>query len=45
MTGFGMQLQPKCADDFQDCIEARATVAGEGFAEAFARQPGIARDL
>ncbi len=45
VTGFGMQLQPKCPNDFKDCVEARATLAGKRLVKAFAGQPGIARDL
>ena len=45
MTYFGMQLQPKCADYFQDGIEAKAALTAERFVKAFARQPGVARDL
>ena len=44
-TSFCMQLQPKCADDFKDGVEIRATITGERFVETFARQPGIACDL
>jgi len=45
MTSFGMQLQPKCTDDFKDGVEVRATITGERFVKTFARQSGIARDL
>ena len=45
VTSFGMQLQPKCADDFKDGVEAGATITGERFVKTFARQPGIACDL
>lgn len=45
VAGFGMQLQPKCPNDFKDCVEARDTLAGKRLVKAFAGQPGIACDL
>ena len=36
MTGFGVQLQPKCPDDFKDGVEVRAAFAGKCLVKAFA---------
>ena len=45
VTGLGMQLQPKCADDFKDGVEAWATITGKRLVKTLARQSGITRDL
>lgn len=43
--GFGMQLQPKRPDDFENGIEAWTTLTGKCFIKAFTRQTCISRDL
>ena len=40
-----MQPETQCADHFEDRIEVRTAITGEGFVEAFPRQAGITRHL
>jgi hypothetical protein len=40
-----MEFEAECMNDFEDGIEARASIAGQSFVEAFPGKAGIARDL